>query len=80
VPAAHSPQFDLGVPVHWLTAELKRHLTRVTAPAHDPTDPPAFEAQAAHLERHGLFLRGERRRLTAEDFAPERVELADRLH
>jgi hypothetical protein len=29
----------------------------------NPSDPPVYEAQASYLDRHGLFLRGERRRL-----------------
>ena len=29
----------------------------------DPNDPPQFESEAAYLERHGLLLPGERRRL-----------------
>ncbi|HJU18585.1 MAG TPA: hypothetical protein VJ770_19205 [Stellaceae bacterium] len=37
----------------------------------DPADPPVFESQAAYLDRHGLFLPGERRRLKAADFEPE---------
>jgi hypothetical protein len=68
------PTLGRGIPVAWLMAPLGR------APAYDPTDPPIFESEAAYLERHGLFMRGERHRLTAEDFAPERIELADRVH
>jgi hypothetical protein len=39
----------------------------------DPDDPPAYESQAAYLERHDLFLPGERRRLRKADCEPERV-------
>ena len=39
----------------------------------DPDDPPLYELQAAYLERHGLFLPGERRRLRKADFEPEAV-------
>ena len=39
----------------------------------DPDDPPVFESQAAYLERHGLLLPGERRRLRKADFEPEAV-------
>jgi hypothetical protein len=39
----------------------------------DPDDPPLYESQAAYLERHGLFLPGERRRLRKADFEPEPV-------
>lgn len=41
----------------------------------DPRDPPRYESQAAYLDRHGLFLPGERRRLTAADFEPETIGL-----
>jgi hypothetical protein len=34
----------------------------------DPNDPPQFESEAAYLERHGLLLPGERRRLRRDDF------------
>jgi hypothetical protein len=37
----------------------------------NPDDPPVFEAQATYLDRLGVFLPGERRRLTAKDFEPE---------
>jgi hypothetical protein len=38
-------------------------------------DPPTYESQAAYLERHHLFLPGERRRLTKKDFDPETISL-----
>jgi hypothetical protein len=38
--------------------------------APDPADPPMFESEASYLECHGLLLKGERTRLTAEDFTP----------
>ena len=37
----------------------------------DEEDPPLFEAQASYLERLGLLLPGERRRLAKSDFEPE---------
>jgi hypothetical protein len=36
----------------------------------DPRDPPAFESEAAYLERLGLLLPAERKRLGPEDFKP----------
>jgi hypothetical protein len=39
----------------------------------DPQNPPVFEAEATYLDRHNLLLPGERKRLTAADFAPERI-------
>ncbi len=37
----------------------------------DPSDPPAFESQASYLDRHGLFLPGEKKRLRKCDWQPE---------
>jgi hypothetical protein len=45
--------------------------------APDPADPPLFEAQSTYLNRHGLLLPGEAERVTAEDFAPERIDVAE---
>jgi hypothetical protein len=42
----------------------------------DPADPPMVESQAAYLRRHGLFLPGEARRLSAADYVPELVRIA----
>lgn len=36
----------------------------------DPVDPPAIESEAAFLDRHGLFLPGERRRVEPDAFVP----------
>ena len=44
---------------------------RGVAPRGD--DPPTFESQATFLDRHSLFLAGERDRLPAEAFAPEAI-------
>ncbi len=43
----------------------------------DANDPPEYEAEASFLERHALFLPGERERLGAADFEPEAVLPAD---
>lgn len=43
----------------------------------DPEDPPEFESQAAYLDRHGLFLPGEKRRLRAADWESEVVMPAE---
>jgi hypothetical protein len=51
------PLYSLGIPNLWVEI--------------DPENPPIFESQAAYLERHGLFLPGERKRLTRRDFEPE---------
>ena len=44
-----------------------------TGIAVDLDDPPIYEAEATFLERHGLLLAGERRRLTPGDFEPESI-------
>src|SRR5579871_2917646 len=53
------PSFSFGVPSFWLGQKLKPK-----GVALDPDDPPLFESQASYLDRHGLFLPGERKRLT----------------
>lgn len=54
--------FAYGVPKRWEAGD-------------DPVTaiPPLFEAQATYLERHGLLLPGERKRLSLHDFQPECV-------
>jgi hypothetical protein len=39
----------------------------------DPDDLLIFESEATYLDRHGLFLPGERKRLTKEDWEPEPI-------
>ena len=56
---AVSPSFEFGIPTYW--HEIDR------------SDPPTFEAEATYLERLGLLLPGERRRLRKEDFEPESI-------
>ena len=40
----------------------------------DPLKPRLIESQSSFLKRHDLFLEGEERQLTAEDFEPELVD------
>jgi hypothetical protein len=49
--------------------------TKFAGVAIDPNDPPLFESEASYLDRLGLFLPGERKRLTSDDFEPWRLEL-----
>ncbi len=84
--SAHVPSFSFGIPNNWFVREemppglqmsgfLEAHYAELAsrgAPI-DPNDPPLFEAQATYLERHGLLLPGERRRLTGRDFEAEAV-------
>jgi hypothetical protein len=67
---AYALRLDRGVPVDWLWPtepvmwrDLSGHLVSLA-------DPPRFESEAAYLDRHALFLPGERKRLTRADFKP----------
>lgn len=77
--SAYVPEHHYGIPTRWITKkDLEgRHGQKLSGNpfAYDPCDPPVFEAQAAYLKRHQLFLPGEAKRLAADDFAPEHVEL-----
>jgi hypothetical protein len=50
-----------------------REYEALTAVPFDPYDPPIYESEAAYLERHNLFLPGERRLLRKADWEPERA-------
>jgi len=69
-PQFHAPPLWYGVPRSWCRAGTPGAYYGM---AIDPAHPPIFESQATFLERHNLLLPGERRRLTAADFEPERV-------
>jgi hypothetical protein len=43
----------------------------------DPNDPPLYESEARFLDRNGLFLPGEKKRLKAKDFEPETLAYID---
>jgi hypothetical protein len=43
----------------------------------DPDDPPMFESQATYLDRHGLFLPGEKKRLKQADWEDESMCYVD---
>jgi hypothetical protein len=70
-----------GIPIHWT---LEGDVQSAAASTHpitlqpvDPKFPPLFESEPAYLDRLGLLMAAERKRLTAEDFAP--VALTDIL-
>jgi hypothetical protein len=71
--------FDRGVPVSgWVTEDTLATYRRLGTPlgllAINTSDPPTFESEAAYLDRLGLLLPGEKRRLVvADDFEPEAV-------
>jgi hypothetical protein len=78
---AHVPRFWCGIPIDWVTQSLADFYDReerskpFEGVAVSRKDPPLFESEAAFLDRHGLFLPGERKRLGADDFEP--VSLLD---
>jgi hypothetical protein len=69
-----SPEFDCGIPPRWVTQVWVQQYRDREPPFDgrviDPSDPPVFESEASFLERHELFLPGEKARLSAHDFAP----------
>lgn len=75
----YRPEYDHGIPELWLTAEdvaLYAALGPFPYDALNPFDPPAFEAQAAYLQRHGLLTPDEERRQAFGeiDLNPELVD------
>jgi hypothetical protein len=40
----------------------------------DSDDPPVYESEASYLDRLGLFLPGEKKRLKKADFEPDTLE------
>jgi hypothetical protein len=75
--------FSYGMPTGWVTPmDQIEERTWPGKPLHqgpavDPANPPIFESSATFLERHGLLVTSERKRLKPEDFEPEVIELAD---
>jgi hypothetical protein len=75
---AYMEHYVLGVPAGWIMQHdidiYRQHLhTDLGVPALDPADPPVYESEAAYLDRLGLWLPGERRRVDKEDFEPESI-------
>lgn len=78
--------YEYGVPRAWLDRETADAIARyasdrsraeeIRGAGVDPADPPRYESQAAYLRRLGLFAPGEARRVPADAYAPERIELA----
>ena len=60
-----------AVDVHGNPIGTEYHDGHFPAERFDPNDPPQFESEAAYLDRHGILLPSERRRLSREDFEPE---------
>ena len=59
-----------AIDVHGNPIGTEYHDGHFPAERFDPNDPPQFESEAAYLDRHGLLLPSERRRLSREDFEP----------
>lgn len=74
---AYVPSFPFGVPAQWITPTDMETWPSLAGNAEPVSadDPPLFESQASYLDRLGLLLAGERKRLGADDFAP--VPLAE---
>ena len=70
------PAFASGVPSSWVSAFDVLYYPDFEGLAPDPNDPPKYESQAAYLQRHGLLLPGELKRLDPADFEPELVTVA----
>ncbi|SRR5216683_2755907 len=70
-------QMAYGAALVWVTEKNKTWWGEAPGPAVDPANPPIFESQATFLDRHDMFLPGERRRLTAADFTPEEITVDD---
>jgi hypothetical protein len=72
------PEYHLGLPATWVDdRDVAIFGDGPNGPPDwpgipkDPADPPQFECQASYLDRHGLFLAGERKRLSHAGFQPE---------
>ncbi|WP_271167297.1 hypothetical protein [Hansschlegelia plantiphila] len=69
------PLVRMGLPEGWIMPnDLRWHpFVGRGFQGFDVDDPPTFESQAAFLERHGLLVAGERKRLKAADFVSEAI-------
>ncbi len=68
--------FFVGFPMVWLLprdAHLQRNEPKLVF---DPANPPTYEAEPQFLRRHGLFRRGEERRVPPQLWLPEALPKA----
>ena len=71
----YTPCHSFGIPSSWITrGVVKCYGAKTTGPAIDSEDPPRYESQSSYLDRLGLLLPGEKRRLRKVDFEPELIE------
>jgi hypothetical protein len=84
---AYMPTFSFGLPSIWITRSDVKYYSGLAVDIHgsqiggelaifdgvaiDSDDPPTFESQSSYLNRHGLFLPGEIKRLKKADWAAE---------
>jgi hypothetical protein len=69
--SAYSATYISGVPELWRCSDNDSFITRGTRLSAE--DPPIYESSAAFLQRHQLFLPGEKRRVPKRDFEPNYV-------
>ena len=69
------PSYHCGIPDSWvIRADVAYYQPDFGGVAIDPSNPPKYESQARYLQRLGLLLPGESKRLTPADSEPELVE------
>ena len=74
----YAPSYHHGIPDSWVSrCEVDYYGGRFAGVPIDPLNPPAFEAQAAYLDRHDLLLPGEKKRLRKCDWRPEIIKPED---
>ena len=76
---AYHQDFEYGIPTGWVNHFHEKHFPELRGKAIDPADPPAFESEAAYLQRHGLLTAEEKKILEKhpELLAPELIQPAD---
>ena len=68
------PSYHCGIPDSWvIRADVAYYQPDFEGVVIDPSDPPRYESQASYLDRHGLFLPGEKKRVKKRDWQAELV-------
>lgn len=72
------PAYSFGIPNSWVSqADVEHYSPDFAGVAIDPEDPPEFESSATYLDRLGLLLPGEKRRIRKADWESEVVMPAE---
>ena len=72
-----TPTFSFGLPTSFIDAsDVEYYGPSFKGVAIDPDDPPKYESQATYLDRHALFLPGEKKRLKKADWEADEIEYA----